>query len=336
MSRADGQAPEEAFFKAAISKWSQHRDTIPAPWHSAAIDLDVAFMEARLRFQRIAPDPAPALAARWGVARTTAWRRTRHMLAGHETPRNDAQPAATAEPVVAHVLAVECNTDATACNQGATEAATMSPVALFSAPVEGEQEGDKNTIKPAKAGGVSLDDIQSMLDEMHAIAKAVDPSARRQGAKGLAPAVMRTLKFLAPTARATNTTTRAIIIELWRWWWSDDNKWLRERRPGAKSYTTMFRPCNVETYLVDSDNWRAARYIPTADEALDAVLEVGCAAAEQRYPAGAKAIRQTFDYAMGGDLARMRSPKDPAKMRSAWASGLTKYLNAPALALVSR
>ncbi len=162
MSRPDGQGPEEAFFKAAISKWSQHRDTIPAPWHAAAIDLDVAFLEARLRFQRIAPDPAPALAARWGVARTTAWRRTRHMLAGDATVRNDVQPPATSEPVVAPVLAVECNTDATACNQGATEPATMTPVAMFSAPVEREEEGDKNTKTRAKRAGWSDEQVQQV------------------------------------------------------------------------------------------------------------------------------------------------------------------------------
>ena len=335
MSRPDGQAPEEAFFKAAISKWSQHRDTIPAPWHAAAIDLDVAFLEARLRFQRIAPDPAPALAARWGVARTTAWRRTRHMLAGDATARNDVQPAATTEPVVAHVLAVECNTDATTCNQGATESATMTPVAMFSAPVEREQEGDKNTNKPAKAGGVSLEDIQSMLDEMHAIAKAVDPRARLQSAEELAPAVMRTLKDLAPIAKSRKTTTRALIIDIWQWWWNGDNPWYRENRRAGVGYTTLFRPANARKYLTESKGWHAARYIPTADEALDAVIEVGCSEAEARYPAAARAIRQAFDYEMYGDLARMRAPKDPDRMRAAWASGFAKYLT-PKLALVAR
>jgi len=207
---------------------------------------------------------------------------------------------------------------------------------ILEAPKSESESESKNTIKPAKAGGVSLEDIQAMLDEMHAIAKAVEPRARRQSAEELAPAVLRTLKDLAPLAKSRKTTTRALIIDIWQWWWNGDNPWYRENRRAGVGYTTLFRPANARKYLTESQGWQDARYIPTADEALDAVLEVGCGAAEQRYPAGAKAIRQTYDYAMGGDLARMRAPKDPAKMRAAWSAGFTKYLSAPALALVSR
>jgi hypothetical protein len=100
-------------------------------------------------------------------------------------------------------------------------------------------------------------------------------------------------------------------------------------------YTTLFRPANARKYLTESKGWHAARYIPTADEALDAVLEVGCAEAEARYPAAARAIRQAFDFEMGGNLARMRNPKDPDRMRAAWSAGYAKYLT-PKLALVAR
>lgn len=335
MSRPDGQAPEEAFFKAAISKWSQHRDTLPAPWHAAAIDLDVAFLEARLRFQRIAPDPAPALAARWGVARTTAWRRTRHMLAGDATARNDVQQAATAEPVVEQVLAVECNTDATACNQGATEPATMTPVAMFSAPVEREEEGDKKTKTRAKRAGWSDEQVQQVLSEMHAIALQHNPAARPPNFGTFAPKVRAAAASLRDLAKDSGLTGRELIIAAWSWWWVNPNEKVRETRRGAEGYTTCLRPVNCPVY---AEMWlarEAEKYVPTADEALDAVLEVGCSGAEARYPAAARAIRQAFDYEMYGDLARMRAPKDPAKMRAAWVAGYTKHLT-PKLSLVAR
>jgi hypothetical protein len=333
VSRPDGQAPEEAFFKAAISKWSQHRETIPAPWHAAAIDLDVAFLEARLRFQRIAPDPAPALAARWGVARTTAWRRTRHMLAGDATARNDVQPPATAEPVVAPVLAVECNTDATACNQGATEPATMTPVAMFSAPVEREEEGDKNTIMPAKAGQKVAEQLwEAMEDERqrHAPGKRL-AFAPRQDEVGAA------LRNIAATAKDIGVTPAEAIMMGWKWWWQGPNPWWRDTIKPATAPETFLRKKHTRDIVRSAAVWQAEKYIPTADEALDAVIEVGCSGAEARYPAAARAIRQTFDFEMSGDLARMRNHPDPAKVRARWSAGYAKYLTPkPTLALVAR
>lgn len=335
MSRADGQAPEEAFFKAALSKWSQHRDTIPAPWHTAAIDLDVAFMEARLRFQRIAPDPAPALAARWGVARTTAWRRTRHMSMTVEPSRNDVQQAATTEPLPAHVLADDCNSSATECNHSATQPATMTPVTMFSGPVEREQEGDKNTSKPAKAGGGAEEVCADLLKAMHAIALEHDPKARLQRVTTHETRIARTLKGVAKEAKAAGKAPAELILDGWRWWWANPRAYLREQYPGAAAYPIVLQAEKVLKYASAWAEVEAARYVPTADEALDAVLEVGCADAEARYPAAARAIRQAFDFEMGGNLARMRNPKDPDRMRAAWSAGYAKYLT-PKLALVAR
>lgn len=311
-ARTPAPSDERPWFKADIDAWALVRDRLPRPWPSALCMEDLKHLAARERFCRVAWDGQTALQERWGVSASTV---KRYLAAARSKAGPDLDQTWTkAEPA---------------------DSENAQQTLILEAPKSESESESKNTIKPAKAGGVSLEDIQAMLDEMHAIAKAVEPGARRQTAQPLSAAVLRTLKALAPTARARKTTTRALILDLWRWWWSDDNKWLREKRPGSKGYTTMFRPCNVENYLVDSDNWRAARYIPTADEALDAVLEVGCGAAEQRYPAGAKAIRQTFDFEMSGDLNRMRNHSDPAKVRARWSAGYAKYLT-PKLSLVAR
>ena len=336
MSRPDGQAPEEAFFKAALSKWSQHRDTIPAPWHTAAIDLDVAFMEARLRFQRIAPDPAPALAARWGVARTTAWRRTRHMSMTVEPSRNDVQQAATTEPLPAHVLADDCNSSATECNHGETQPATMTPVAMFSAPVEREQEGDKNTSKPAKAGGGAEEVCADLLKAMHAIALEHDPKARLQRVTTHETRIARTLKGVAKEAKAAGKAPAELILDGWRWWWANPRAYLREQYPGAAAYPIVLQAEKVLKYASAWAEVEAARYVPTADEALDAVIEVGSKAAGARYPAVAHVISEVFVQNMGARLEKMRENQQQERMRAVWRTAYDSRVTRPALSLVAR
>ena len=351
MSRADGQAPWTAVPHTVYERWVLTAGK-PFPEEDAALDFEHLTRCAIHRGHEM--PSARALAARWGWSADKADRLARRLRKpGDPLPSRsraevvrrscggDAEVVRQSEPENVGPIVPDCGGDAEvvrrSCGGDAEHVAGNEPVqALLLAPKNQEENNqEEHTSKPAKAGGVSLEDIQSMLDEMHAIAKAVDPGARRQTAQPLSAAVLRTLKALAPTARARKTTTRALILDLWRWWWSDDNKWLREKRPGSKGYTTLFRPANAENYLVDSDNWHAARYVPTADEALDAVLEVGCSAAEARYPAAARAIRQAFDFEMRGDLARMRAPKDPDRMRAAWSAGYAKYLT-PKLALVAR
>jgi hypothetical protein len=213
----------------------------------------------------------------------------------------------------------------------------MQPVGIVEAPQTADiQTADKNTSKPAKAGGVSLEDIQSMLDEMHAIAKAVDPKARLQSAEELAPAVMRTLKDLAPIAKSRKTTTRALIIDIWQWWWNGDNPWYRENRRAGVGYTTLFRPANARKYLTESKGWHAARYIPTADEARDAVIEVGSKEAGARFPAVAHVISEVFVQNMGAKLDKMRENPQQERMRTVWRTAYDARVSRPALALVAR
>lgn len=347
MSRPEGQAledaPEAYWFKCDMDAWALVRDLLPRPWPVALCMQDLRYLEARERYRRAARDGQTALQVRWGVSASTVKR----YLAAARAKAGPAldQPWTKAEPSEPHQHAIaddERTSPGPALDQPWTKAepvASENPqqVQLLEAPKSESETEKQNTNKPAKAGGVSLDDIQSMLDEMHAIAKAVDPGARRQSAEELAPAVLRTLKDLAPLAKSRKTTTRAIIIDIWQWWWNGDNPWYRENRRAGVGYTTLFRPANARKYLTESQGWRDARYIPTADEALDAVIEVGCSGAEARYPAAARAIRQTFDFEMSGDLARMRNHPDPAKVRARWSAGYAKYLTPkPTLALVAR
>lgn len=353
MSRPDGQAPWSPLPHTVWERWAL---SAPKPFDDEAAEADFVHL-TRCAIHRGHEMPsARALGTRWGWSADKADRLARRLRQpGDPMPSRsraevvrrscggDAEVVRRSDAQNVEPIAPDCGGGAEvvrkSCGGGAETVAENGPVqgVLLAPKNQEEKNQEEHTSKPAKAGGLSLEDIQSMLDEMHAIAKAVDPRARLQSAEELAPAVMRTLKDLAPIAKSRKTTTRALIIDIWQWWWNGDNPWYRENRRAGVGYTTLFRPANARKYLTESKGWHAARYIPTADEALDAVLEVGCSEAEARYPAAARAIRQAFDFEMYGDLARMRAPKDPQKMRAAWASGFTRYLSPPpALSLVSR
>lgn len=335
-SRAPGD--ERPWFKADIDAWALVRDRLPRPWPAALCMEDLKHLAARERFCRVAWDGQTALQERWGVSASTVKR----YLAAARSKAGPAldQPWTTAEPDEAHqapIVADERTSPGPALDQPWTTAEPVAvqngqQVQLLEAPKSESESEIQNTIKPAKAGQKDAEQLwEAMEDERqrHAPGKRLTFGPRQDE-------VSAALRNIVPTAKELGVTPSEAIMMGWRWWWEGPNPWWRDTIKPATAPETFLRKKHTRDIVRLAAVWQAERYIPTADEALDAVLEVGCGAAEQRYPAGAKAIRQTFDYAMGGDLARMRAPKDPAKMRSAWASGFTKYLNAPALALVSR
>jgi hypothetical protein len=325
----------------------------PFPEEDAACDFDHLTRCAIHRGHEM--PSARALAARWGWSADKADRLARALRKpGDPMPSRsraevvrrscggDAEVMRRSEDENVAPIAPDCGGAAEvlrmSCGGAAETVAENEPVqGVLLAPKNQEeknQEGDKNT--RAKRAGWTDDQVQQVLNEMHAIELKHSPIANRPSFAVQAERVRAAAYSLKDLCKETGRPARELIIHAWEWWWSNPNPFCRETYRGAEGYKTCLRPKNCKGYASSGLTLQASKYIPTADEALDAVLEVGCSGAEARYPAGARCIRQTFDYAMGGDLARMRAPKDPAKMRAAWAAGFTKYLNAPALALVSR
>jgi hypothetical protein len=352
VSRPDGQAPWSAVPHTVYERWVLTAAK-PFPEEDAACDFDHLTRCAIHRGHEM--PSARALAARWGWSADKADRLARALRKpGDPMPSRsraevvrrscggDAEVMRRSEDENVAPIAPDCGGAAEvlrmSCGGAAETVAENEPVqGVLLAPKNQEeknQEGDKKT--RAKRAGWSDEQVQQVLNEMHAIALSHNPAARPPSFATFAPKVRAAAASLRDLAKETGRSGRALIIAAWSWWWVNPNKDIRENRRGADGYLTCLRPINCPGYATKWLEREAESYVPTADEALAAVLEVGCSGAEARYPAGARCIRQTFDYAMGGDLARMRAPKDPAKMRAAWAAGFTKYLNAPALALVSR
>jgi len=199
------------------------------------------------------------------------------------------------------------------------------------------QTSDKSKNTRAKRAGWTDDQVQQVLNEMHAIELKHSPIANRPSFAVQAERVRAAAYSLKDLCKETGRPARELIISAWEWWWSNPNPFCRDTYRGAEGYKTCLRPKNCKGYAENGLTLQAAKYIPTADEALDAVIEVGCSGAEARYPAAARAIRQTFDFEMSGDLNRMRNHPDPAKVRARWSAGYAKYLTPkPTLALVAR
>ncbi len=299
-----------------------HLQGLPKPWPSTAMLLDLDLWVDRVNHGGQAMPGRRCLASRWGVGERTArtvidrWREASPVAlyaSGGPAPRPAEGPAS--------VPGLFGN---------------MQPVGIVEAPQTTDiQTSDKNTSKPAKAGGGAEEVCADLLKAMHAIALEHDPKARLQRVTTHETRIARTLKGVAKEAKAAGKAPAELILDGWRWWWANPRAYLREQYPGAAAYPIVLQAEKVLKYASAWAEVEAARYVPTADEALDAVLEVGCAEAEARYPAAARAIRQAFDFEMGGNLARMRNPKDPDRMRAAWSAGYAKYLT-PKLALVAR
>jgi len=324
------------------------------PMSRAAMVLDLDFMVDR---RNMTGEPVPGvrlLSRRWGVGvkaarlAVEAWRRDSLVgraeaeghAQGHGEGHGEGHAQSSTMPMASTTTAQEGHGEGHA--QGHTEGTPVAQEPLFMGIVAAPQTtdiqtSDKNTKTRAKRAGWSDEQVQQVLDEMHAIELRHSPNANRPSFAVQAERVRAAAYSLKDLCKETGRPARELIIHAWEWWWSNPNPFCRETYRGAEGYKTCLRPANCKGYASSGLTLQASKYVPTAEEALDAVLEVGCSGAEARYPAAARTIRQTFDFSMGGDLARMRAPKDAAKMRAAWASGFTRYLSPPpALALVSR
>ena len=351
MSRPDGQAPWSAVPHTVYERWVLTAAK-PFPEEDAACDFEHLTRCAIHRGHEM--PSARALAARWGWSADKADRLARRLRKpGDPLPSRsraevvrrscggDAEVVRQSEPENVGPIVPECGGDAEvmrrSCGGDAEHVAGNEPVqALLLAPKNQEENNqEEHTSKPAKAGGGAEEVCADLLKAMHAIALEHDPKARLQRVTTHETRIARTLKGVAKEAKAAGKAPAELILDGWRWWWANPRAYLREQYPGAAAYPIVLQAEKVLKYASAWAEVEAARYVPTADEALDAVLEVGCADAEARYPAAARAIRQAFDFEMGGNLARMRNPKDPDRMRAAWSTGYAKYLT-PKLALVAR
>jgi hypothetical protein len=196
----------------------------------------------------------------------------------------------------------------------------------------------KKTRAKAKPGTVSDEEVSAILAEMHAVLLPYYPSSKPPTISAQRNRIAFALNTLAEMSRETGRPARHLLIAGFRFM-ADENKgyWQRAFPVPSKWYEVGCQAEKVKSHAEAALQLEAATYIPTADEALDAVIEVGCSGAEARYPAAARAIRQTFDFEMSGDLARMRNHPDPAKVRARWSAGYAKYLTPkPTLALVAR
>lgn len=335
------------------------------PWPAEAMTLDLDLWVDRVNH---GGEPMPGrrcLAARWGVGERTArtvidrWRESSPVAlyaSGGPAPRPAECPAEGPAPRPAPAATMPIDSVSDAGNRPAERPAPrpaegpaavpglfekLQPVAIVAAPQTADmQTADKTkkTRAKAKPGTVSDEEVSEILAEMHAVLLPYYPSSKPPTISAQRNRIAFALNTLAEMSRETGRPARHLLIAGFRFM-ADGNKgyWQRAFPVPSKWYEVGCQAEKVKNHAEAALQLEAATYIPSADEALDAVLEVGCADAEARYPAAARAIRQAFDFSMGGDLARMRAPKDPQKMRAAWASGFTRYLSPPpALALVSR
>jgi hypothetical protein len=305
------------------------------------------------------------LASRWGVGERTArtvidrWREASPVAlyaSGGPAPRPAEGPAEgpATRPASSATMSMDSGSDVQ--NRPAEGPAPrpaegpaavpglfekLQPVAIAAAPQTTDiQTADKTkkTRAKAKPGTVSDEEVSAILAEMHAVLLPYYPSSKPPTISAQRNRIAFALNTLAEMSRETGRPARHLLIAGFRFM-ADENKgyWQRAFPVPSKWYEVGCQAEKVKSHAEAALQLEAATYIPTADEALDAVIEVGCSGAEQRYPAGARCIRQTFDYAMGGDLNRMRNHPDPAKVRARWSAGYAKYLTPkPTLALVAR
>ena len=343
---------ERPWFKADIDDWGIVRDLLPRPWPARLCALDLRYMEARERFCKTARDGQTVLQARWGLSATAVKKHLRAFAAltedaavpmGCPEGAHGVPMGCPSEPHQADILADEVPMG---CPEGAHGVPMGCPdpvenaqqVALLEAPKrESETEIKKTKAKAkVKPGTVTDEEVVAILAEMHEVLLPYYSGSKPLMLSAQRKKILFALDALAEMSAETGVSARALFIGGFRY--MADGKqgyWQRRLKMPSEWYSIA---CRAEMAKENAQNGlaaAAATYIPTAHEALDAVLEVGCAEAEARYPAAARAIRQAFDFEMGGNLARMRNPKDPDRMRAAWAAGYAKYLT-PKLALVAR
>lgn len=349
------------WMKTPLTTWGAIRDALPAPWPPEAVDLDLDWMAARQRYQGIAPEPAQALATRWGCGRHTAWRRLKS-LSTPATACNSVQQAAPSEVLTVDVLDGACTMPATPCTMPATTASTMPTDAVLSAPVEVEVEveipsSEQSPSAPADAPaepGLSRAEarrasLEALWAEFQAMRKAADPAARNVGLDVHLKALERCLKALQPLAREHGCKPgEALLVGWWTFWHGADPFW-REKRCGVLAVQSYLRPDNcgrlAQVGLDAMAAVREAQTPPTADAVLDVLLAEGQDRAEARMPAWTSTLRWTVAR-MGGDVAAMRTARSPERMRAAWATAWGEALArprvatatdaAPPLALVAR
>jgi hypothetical protein len=338
---------------------------LPRPMSRAAMVLDLDFMVDR---RKMTGEPVPGvrlLSRRWGVGvkaarlAVEAWRRDslvgRAEVEGHGEGHAQGHAQGHGE---GHALSATMPMGSTSPEQeghaqghgeghaqGHIEGTPVAQEPLFMGIVAAPQTSDiqtadktKKTRAKAKPGTVSDEEVSAILAEMHAVLLPYYPSSKPPTISAQRNRIAFALNTLAEMSRETGRPARHLLIAGFRFM-ADENKgyWQRAFPVPSKWYEVGCQAEKVKSHAEAALQLEAATYIPTADEALDAVIEVGCSGAEQRYPAGARCIRQTFDYAMGGDLNRMRNHPDPAKVRARWSAGYAKYLTPkPALALVAR
>jgi len=349
VSRPDGQAPWSAVPHTVYERWVLTAAK-PFPEEDAACDFDHLTRCAIHRGHEM--PSARALAARWGWSADKADRLARALRKpGDPMPSRsraevvrrscggDAEVMRRSEDENVAPIAPDCGGAAEvlrmSCGGAAETVAENEPVqCVLVAPKNQEEKNqEEHTIMPAKAGQKVAQELwEAMEDERqrHAPGKRL-AFAPRQDEVGAA------LRNIAATAKDIGVTPAEAIMMGWKWWWQGPNPWWRDTIKPATAPETFLRKKHTRDIVRSAAVWQAEKYIPTADEALDAVIEVGCSGAEARYPAAARAIRQTFDFEMSGDLARMRNHPDPAKVRARWSAGYAKYLTPkPTLALVAR
>jgi hypothetical protein len=339
-----------------------HLQGLPKPWPSTAMTLDLDLWVDRVNHGGQTMPGRRCLASRWGVGERTArtvidrWRECSPVAVyapeGPATrPAEGPAEGPATRPASAATMPMDSGSDVQ--NRPAEGPATrpaegpaavpglfenLQPVGIVEAPQTSDiQTSDKSKNTRVKRAGWTDDQVKQVLNEMHAIELRHNASARPPSFATQAERIRAAAYSLKDLCKETGRPARELIISAWEWWWSNPNPFCRDTYRGAEGYKTCLRPKNCKGYAENGLTLQAAKYIPTADEALDAVIEVGCSGAEARYPAAARAIRQTFDFEMSGDLNRMRNHPDPAKVRARWSAGYAKYLTPkPALALVAR
>jgi hypothetical protein len=271
--------------KTPLTTWGAIRDALPAPWPPEAVDLDLDWMAARQRYQGIAPEPAQALAARWGCGRHTAWRRLK-ALAAPATACNSVQQAAPPEVLTVDVLEGACTMPATACTMPATTASTRPTDAVLSAPVEVEVEVEfkqreseptpehpaqakpapaseaKKRTRKAKSEVLSDEAAQALLDRMHAIAAQVEPRTRKPALGEVVKPMRYCAGELVALAQETGRTPEGIIEAAWLWFWTNPDPWHRANLRGLRGYAAVLRPDNATSYAGRQADIEAAKAPP--------------------------------------------------------------------------
>ena len=333
------------------------------PWPAEAMALDLDLWVDRVNHGGEAMPGRRCLASRWGVGERTArtvidrWRESSPVAlyaSGGPGPRPAEGPAGGPAEGPALSATMPMDTAPDLGNRPAEGPATrpaegpasvpglfgnMQPVGIVEAPqttdIQTAEKPKKQRAK-VKAGTVTDEEVVAILAEMHAVLLPYYPGSKPLTLAGQRKRILFALDALAEMSGETGRPARDLLLAGWRFMAECNNGyWQRAFPSPSRWYEVGCQAEKIRTMADGALQMEAARYVPTAEEALDALLEVGCAEAEARYPAAARAIRQAFDFEMGGNLARMRAPKDPDRMRAAWAAGYAKYLT-PKLSLVAR